>query len=126
MLAGQGQKRTQQWAAEILSKLNGPTQTDAGERFKLVRLLHVVLLFTLFVLFMRCSRRQVDTRNLVGIALCVFVKERLVPFVSDIQGTTVGVGVFGVMVRARVCVFAFRPVVFVLVHLATRLPHGCV
>lgn len=44
---------------------------------------------------------QVDSRNLVGISLCVFVKTRIEESVTDIYGTTVGVGVFGVMVRRR-------------------------
>ncbi len=38
-------------------------------------------------------------RNLVGIAMCVFIKQKVNEHVTDIMGGELGVGVFGVMVR---------------------------
>ena len=46
-------------------------------------------------------------RNLVGLALCVFVKNKLMEHVSDVMGGFIGVGVFGVVVSpqcSRSCV----------------------
>ena len=42
---------------------------------------------------------QVESKILVGIFLCVFVKKKLANAIHELQGTTAGVGMLGVMVR---------------------------
>lgn len=39
----------------------------------------------------------------MGIFLCIFVKKKLMSAISEVQGTTAGVGVLGVMVRVQPC-----------------------
>jgi hypothetical protein len=50
---------------------------------------------------------QVESKNLVGIFLCIFVKKKLMSAISEVQGTTAGVGMLGVMVRAVCLRFVF-------------------
>ncbi len=48
-----------------------------------------------------------ESKNLVGIFLCIFVKKKLMSAISEVQGTTAGVGMLGVMVRAVCLRFVF-------------------
>lgn len=45
---------------------------------------------------------QVASKHLVGLSLCVYVKRALFPEVAEIAAETVGVGIMGVGVSARI------------------------
>lgn len=40
---------------------------------------------------------QVSAKHLVGLLICVFVKQSIMPYVRDVRGATAGVGVMGMM-----------------------------
>jgi inositol polyphosphate 5-phosphatase INPP5B/F len=65
---------------------------------------------------------NICTKSLVGVLLCVYVKESLVPSVSDLRWTTTAVGVMGVMGNKGGVVIRFNlhstSICFVCAHLA--------
>jgi hypothetical protein len=65
---------------------------------------------------------NICTKSLVGVLLCVYVKETLVPHVSDLRWTTTAVGVMGVMGNKGGVVVRFNlystSICFVCAHLA--------
>lgn len=68
---------------------------------------------------------HVHSKYLVGLLLCVFVKESAMPFVRDVRSTSVGVGVMGVMGnKGGVCVrltYYNSSICLVCTHLAAHM-----
>lgn len=65
---------------------------------------------------------NICTKSLVGILLCVFVRESLVPYVTDLRWTTTAVGVMGVMGNKGGVIIRFNlhstSMCFICAHLA--------
>lgn len=101
IVANQGNRKAQQWSQDLLAALNTSLQMDPSERFVMM-----------------------DSKNLVGILLCVFVKKKHVPALSEIQGSTAGVGVLGMMGNKGAAAIRFRfydsTLCFVCSHLAAH------
>jgi phosphatidylinositol-bisphosphatase len=68
---------------------------------------------------------HVHSKYLVGLLLCVYVKESVMPFVKDVRSTTVGVGVMGVMGnKGGVCIrmtYYNSSICLVCTHLAAHM-----
>ncbi len=68
--------------------------------------------------------QSVHTKYLVGLLICVFARDAVLPHIKDVRGTTLGVGVMGMLgnkggASVRMTVFD-SSMCFVCTHLAAH------